>query len=144
MITCGDKWTKTGLEDLVQEFGVKVNEDRVFDVAKQRNPASLTVRDESDNPDADRPCVLESGPLRSYLFNLRRRANSGSRSRRAGASSRFTVSPLVYARLSEQRLGGEGPAAIDPVVKAERIQCRSSLSGENDRQECRERGGHGH
>src|SRR6202041_2137749 len=40
VVTSGNTWIKTGLESFVQQFNVRVNEDRVLD-ADQRNPVVL-------------------------------------------------------------------------------------------------------
>ena len=89
----GNTWTKTGLEELVQEYNVKVNEDRVLD-AVQRNPESLECITNPKSPTPMGRRYFQS--LTQFLiFNLRSARSVEAMDNKQ--DPRFTTVPLMFA-----------------------------------------------
>jgi hypothetical protein len=95
VVTVGNDWVRTGLEDLVRKYGVQVNEDRVLDADEERNPTILVCVTNPENPTAIGPAFWDrSGerPLAAFTLRLARSVEPVP-----GAAMGFNAQPLVFA-----------------------------------------------
>ena len=93
VVTAGNTWVKTGLENFVQQFNVRVNEDRVLD-AEERNPASLVAVTNPNSPTPIGPAFWQTRE-RFATFNLRDVRSVEPLGGQPGLGARFDVQPLM-------------------------------------------------